>query len=383
MTMDNWDDSIEFAGRILNQRNQLSDQAVEEWLEDKQHCEILDELAKIKRCLQSDCYDELKEEEWKRIVKKTGRKQYRIHRIWAVGKYVASILLFVGGITFCLLWSSRQKEEVVVEDNLLHFGKQGANLVLGDGKIIRITSDNVFDMREIDGTFIRKDSVGINYTQDDSSEDTLIYNELRTLTGMEYGLTLSDGTCVFLNAETSLKYPVAFKNKQRVVELSGEAYFKVAKDSNRPFIVNMHGVEVVVLGTSFNIRAYIDEPDVTTTLVEGNIVINGRRLVPGEQANYTVETGELVIKNVDTDLYTAWKEGYFVFKNESLGSVMKRLAHWYGIRYCFEDENAKNVRIGARFDKYKDMTPIIEMLQSTKLVNIYMKNDSLFISERK
>lgn len=156
MTMDNWEDSIEFASRILNQRNQLSDQAVEEWLEDKQHCEILDELAKIKRCLQSDCYDELKEEAWKRIVKKTDRKQYRIHRIWAVGKYVASILLFVGGLTFCLLWSSKQNEEVVVEDNLLHFGKQGANLVLGDGKIIRITSDNVFDMREIDGTFIEK-----------------------------------------------------------------------------------------------------------------------------------------------------------------------------------------------------------------------------------
>ena len=163
----------------------------------------------------------------------------------------------------------------------------------------------------------------------------------------------------------------------------GEAYFEVAKDAMHPFIVRMNGSEIKVTGTSFNARAYGNEDEVVTTLVEGKVEVNGRKIVPGEQARCEVNTGNLTVKTVDVNRFIAWKEGYFVFRNERLEDVMKTLARWYGVEYHFLDEQSKNVRIGARFGRYDDMTPIIEMLRQTELVNVLQTNCSLYISQKK
>ena len=180
-----------------------------------------------------------------------------------------------------------------------------------------------------------------------------------------------------------MRYPVVFREGERVVELEGEAYFEVAKDEMRPFIVRMNGSEIKVTGTSFNARAYGNEDEVVTTLVEGRVEVNGRKIVPGEQARCEVNTGNLTVKTVDVNRFIAWKEGYFVFRNERLEDVMKTLARWYGVEYHFLDEQSKNVRIGARFGRYDDMTPIIEMLRQTELVNVLQTNCSLYISQKK
>ena len=206
---------------------------------------------------------------------------------------------------------------------------------------------------------------------------------METLTGMEYTLTLSDGTQVYLNAESRLKYPVVFRGAERVVELSGEAYFKVSKDALRPFIVEMNGVNVRVLGTSFNVRSYADEGQVVTTLVEGKVKVNDQDIVPGEQAVYSKNDGSTTVRQVEVEQYVAWQEGTFVFRNERLENIMKTLGRWYGVEFHFLDERAKEIRIGARFGRYDDMQPIIDMIKKTNLVEVLQTNRCLYISEKK
>lgn len=322
-------------------------------------------------------------EAWARMEKRLRgtRRRWRLVLEW--GTYAAVFAVLLGAGYFLFRERPLEVKVTKVAAPVFHSGVQGARLTLGNGRVVEVTRDNQFQLAEMDGTLIRKDSLGVAYNPDASTGDTLVYNRMETLTGMEYTLSLADGTLVYLNAETSLRYPVVFREGERVVELEGEAYFEVAKDEMRPFIVRMNGSEIKVTGTSFNARAYGNEDEVVTTLVEGRVEVNGRKIVPGEQARCEVNTGNLTVKTVDVNRFIAWKEGYFVFRNERLEDVMKTLARWYGVEYHFLDEQSKNVRIGARFGRYDDMTPIIEMLRQTELVNVLQTNCSLYISQKK
>ena len=168
-----------------------------------------------------------------------------------------------------------------------------------------------------------------------------------------------------------------------MVELSGEAYFKVSKDALRPFVVKMNGVNVRVLGTSFNVRSYADEGQVVTTLVEGKVKVNDQDIVAGEQAVYSKNDGKTTVRQVEVEQYVAWQEGTFVFRNERLENVMKTLGRWYGVEFHFIYERAKEIRIGARFGRYDDMQPIVDMIKKTNLVEVLQTNRCLYISEKK
>ena len=322
-------------------------------------------------------------EAWRQVEKRLGKSRKGLHLLVECCKYAAVLAILAGGGYF--LFRERPLEVKVTKVGMpvFHSGTKGARLILGDGKVVEITKDNRFQLAETDGTIIRKDSAGIVYNPVTSAGDSLVYNKMETLTGMEYTLALSDGSLVYLNAETSVKYPVVFGESERMVELDGEAYFEVAKDASRPFIVRMNGVDVKVTGTSFNARAYRNEGKVVTTLIEGRVEVNGKAIVPGEQARYEVGNGDLEVAKVDVEHFVAWKEGYFVFRNERLEDVMRTLARWYKVEYHFMDEASKDVRIGARFGRYNDMTPIIEMLRETELVDVLQTNCSLYISKRK
>lgn len=322
-------------------------------------------------------------EAWRQVEKRLKKSRKGLHLLVECCKYAAVLAILAGGGYF--LFRERPLEVKVTKVGMpvFHSGTKGARLILGDGKVVEITKDNRFQLAETDGTIIRKDSAGIVYRPVTSAGDSLVYNKMETLTGMEYTLALSDGSLVYLNAETSVKYPVVFDESERMVELDGEAYFEVAKDASRPFIVRMNGVDVKVTGTSFNARAYRNEGKVVTTLIEGCVEVNGKAIVPGEQARYEVGNGNLEVAKVDVEHFVAWKEGYFVFRNERLEDVMRTLARWYKVEYHFMDEASKDVRIGARFGRYNDMTPIIEMLRETELVDVLQTNCSLYISKRK
>lgn len=375
------------AALLLGVASEEDRKQVEEWKqEDTGHAELSERL------LGRDDFEEHQQqmasfpvdEGWKKIEKRLeeGNRRPMWMREW--WKYAAVMILLIGGgALYFLLERPLQVETTTLTQQFIPSGRQGAELILGNGKVIAVTPDNKFVLSEMDGTLIRKDSAGIDYTQATAGTDTLVYNQMKTLTGMEYTLTLADGTQVFLNAESWLRFPATFRGKQRVVELSGEAYFKVAKDVNHPFVVKMNGVEVKVVGTSFNVRSYSDEKSIVTTLVEGRVEVNGKKMVPGEQALYVRENGRLTVNAVDVDQYTAWQQGHFVFRNERLEDVMKTLARWYGVEYHFVDEGAKDIRIGASFGRYNDMDPIIDMLKRTDLVGVLQTNRSLYFSVKK
>ena len=359
---------------------------VEAWKNERAgRSELVENLLGQKDMVEND--KELKRfpvwEAWRQTEKRLGRPRKGLRLLVECCKYAAILAILAGGGYF--LFRERPLEVKVTKVGMpvFHSGTKGARLILGDGKVVEITKDNRFQLAETDGTIIRKDSADIVYNPVTSAGDSLVYNKMETLTGMEYTLALSDGSLVYLNAETSVKYPVVFGESERMVELDGEAYFEVAKDASRPFIVRMNGVDVKVTGTSFNARAYRNEGKVVTTLIEGRVEVNGKAIVPGEQARYEVGNGDLEIAKVDVEHFVAWKEGYFVFRNERLEDVMRTLARWYKVEYHFMDEASKDVRIGARFGRYNDMTPIIEMLRETELVDVLQTNCSLYISKRK
>lgn len=374
------------AARLLSVDTDEDKRALDEWKrEAPEHADLLNELEtpvdfEKNRELLSHFPTE---EGWQKMLKLLDQEKRRRIPVGRWMGYAALIALAMGISFYFYRMNQSLPVGTVIVERSVPAGKQGARLTLGDGKVVDITPGKQFTLAEIDGTLIRKDSLGINYIQALEMEDSVVNNQMETLTGMEYSLILADGTQVYLNAESSLKYPAAFRGKQRVVELSGEAFFKVAKDAEHPFIVRMQGVDLEVLGTSFNARSYRNEREVVTTLVEGRILVNGHRIVPGEQAVYLKQEGKLSVNSVDVEQYVAWRHGKFVFRNECLEDLMKTLARWYGIEYHFLDERSKGLRIGASFDRYENMSPIIDMLKRTELVDVLQTNRSVYISSKK
>ena len=325
-------------------------------------------------------------EVWNKIDARLGEPTKKIPLWKNVVRYAAVVLVLLSvGVYF---WLDRSGvKEVTPVMYQISAGTTGARLILGDGSTVDIIKDRTIELEEADGTTIVTDSAGIDYSATTAKDTAEIRNIVQTLTGMEYTLTLSDGTKVFLNAETKLKFPTIFKGDQRVVELEGEAYFEVRKDEAHPFIVKTVSMNVRVLGTSFNVRSYVNEHDVTATLVEGKVAVSDgeveKMLVPGEQAVYIKETGKMEVKEVDVSLYTAWHSGKFIFRNETLEDMMIYLSRWYGFKYRFIDDQAKRVQLGARLDRYDNMNPIVEMLRKTGLVNVTQVDDMLYISSAK
>ena len=229
------------------------------------------------------------------------------------------------------------------------------------------------------------DSKGINYqTPANKPKVKEIKNTLRTLHGMECHIVLSDGTKVHLNAESQLTYPICFSDKERIVQVEGEAYFDVAPDKAHPFIVQTPHTSIRVTGTSFNVRAYADEEVESTTLISGAIEISSENedyeLIPNQHFVYDKNSRESTVSNVNTELYTSWESGSFIFMNVPLENVMSYLSKWYGFTYTFEDDAARQVQIGAYLNRYANMNPIIDMIMELNMVDIKQREGILHIS---
>ncbi len=196
------------------------------------------------------------------------------------------------------------------------------------------------------------------YSHQHSSKDTkteVVYNTVEVPLGMRSSITLSDGTLVWLNAGSSLKYPVPFEESKRQVELSGEAYFSVKKNKTKPFIVSAADINIKVLGTSFNCSAYPDEDNIETALVEGNIEISGKNeenkfmMTPGELATFTKNKNKIEITKANLDKYTAWKSGRLLFRDDPMDKVLEKLSRWYNVEFQVEDKEILDYIYSATF----------------------------------
>ena len=312
--------------------------------------------------------------------RKRNARVRRIHRIVSIAAGVVLPLLAV------VLWyGTRQKSDVPEQvASVIRHGEVKAELVLADGTT-RILSSGVTDSLFVQqGASIVVQDQGVSY-QGDSSVVEERYNTLRVPRGGEYSITLSDGTIVYLNAESELRYPVKFVGEDRRVYLFGEAYFDVVHDKAHPFVVDVKNSTVRVLGTSFDVRAYADEDEVLTTLVQGSVRFSAGKesviLEPGEQVVLD-KSGRLETREVDTYLYTAWKDGVFAFKRQRLEEIMKVVARWYDVNVFWENVSQKEVTFTGKMKRYDDFSKVVEMLEMTGNTEFMIKENNIFIREK-
>lgn len=222
-------------------------------------------------------------------------------------------------------------------------GTSKASLEMGDGSVITLDSAAVTELTTDDGTIIDKQHGTITYKNTTEAADKVTYNTLRIPRGGEYQLVLPDGSKVWMNAASSLKFPTRFAGKERIVYLTGEAYFEVASNALQPFKVMVEKeMEIQVTGTQFNVMAYPDESAIKTTLAEGKVNIktntNSTSLVPAQQAVLHRGSQQTEVKKVDIDKEVAWKNGMIEFYDDDLPSIMRQLSRWYDVEVSFESE---------------------------------------------
>ncbi len=268
----------------------------------------------------------------------------------------------------------------------------------GGPRAVLITADQtvhelngVQGQREIEvekGVVIKQGGANLEY---DSlvapvQEVALAMNTLKIPRGGEFRLKLSDGTNVYLNSASELKYPVRFDEKERKVYLSGEAYFEVTKDSDRPFYVVTEEVQVRVYGTEFNVNTH-QPGKVHTVLVDGKVGIKKRGMTgeitmkPGELASFDRNAGTFEVKEVDVRQYVVWKDGYFTFENESLEQILNTLSLWYDVDVFFQSESAKQLVFTGYMKRYNDISEILNAITEVVGVNFTINGKTIIVSK--
>ncbi|OUN63916.1 hypothetical protein B5G13_12795 [Butyricimonas sp. An62] len=312
------------------------------------------------------------------------KRNVRVRRVRRIVSIAAGVVLPL--LAVVLWYGTRERIEDVSEQvaSVIRHGGVKAELVLADGTT-RILGSEVTDSLLVQqGANIVVQNQGVSYCVDSSVVEER-YNTLRVPRGGEYSITLSDGTIVYLNSESELRYPVNFVGRDRRVYLSGEAYFDVVQDEAHPFIVDMGNSSVRVLGTSFDVRAYADEDEVLTTLVQGSVKFSAGKefvtLEPGKQA-VLGKSGSIETREVDTYLYTAWKEGVFAFKRQRLEEIMKVVARWYDVNIFWENVSQKEVTFTGKMKRYDDFSKVVEVLEMTGNTEFVIKENNIFIREK-
>ncbi|MBC9930175.1 FecR family protein [Chitinophaga qingshengii] len=299
-------------------------------------------------------------------------------RAWYYIPAAAALLLM-----FCLagyFYFSRMHENtppVVAQQIVPGSNKAILTLANGDQVILEEAQNGIISQQG--NTAVNKtDSGHLAYnTLSGSNTSPIAYNTLQTPYGGQYQITLQDGTKVWLNAGSSLRYPTSFSGNERTVILNGEAYFEVAKDKARPFLVSVNaGAEtpmtVQVLGTHFNIHAYADEQRNIVTLLEGAVKVgygeNNRVLAPGKEAILNKTSGKLQLQEGDTEAAVAWKNGYFLFNNENVADIMKQISRWYDVEISYQGDVSRKA-IGGSLSRSKNVTEVLNMLELTGTVH--------------
>lgn len=312
-------------------------------------------------------------------------------RKWRLAGIAAAVVLVMFSINFYRN-VSKEKDTLSAASigglkNDVKPGDSKAVLTLADGRTIVL--DNVKS-----GILASQGQTAISKTADgqivydasakplENASAPLTYNTITTPRGGQYMVVLPDGTKVWLNAASSLRFPTAFTGKERRVELSGEAYFEVAK-SGIPFLVNSAGQQIEVLGTHFNVMAYEDEASVKTTLLEGSVKVSNLKshishlLRPGQQSSLSRD-GSLKVTEVNTEEAAAWKNGYFIFANENIQSSMKKIARWYDVEIEYQG-NVKNKALWGTISRFENISEVLKMIELTGVIHLKLEERRVIV----
>jgi len=302
---------------------------------------------------------------------------------WWVAAGIA--LLLAAGTTYWLLSPAKQSPESVTKSAPADPAPAGnkALLTLADGTVIDLEAQNSSLPPQGNVQVSRSDSGLLTYTVASGNDKApLSYNTLTTPRGGQYKIILADGSTVWLNAASSLRYPTAFTGTVRQIEVTGEAYFEVAKKPEQPFIVTVQGVNMQVLGTSFNVNTYEKQQGVTTTLVEGSLKVTAATtaviLKPGQQAVAPPGTNNIKVQTVDPEQAIAWKHGLFVFNNASLHEVMEQLSRWYDVDIVYN--TTSNVKFEGEIQRNLSLSQVLKHLEQ-KDVKFKLNEKTLTVTQ--
>ena len=312
--------------------------------------------------------------------KLTARLKWRCWKRRILTAGVAAMVMI--GIMSAFWWW--EQEGVTVPESTGQPGiKPGGNcavLVLGNGCRVDLQQDC--------------DTLQLSGISWDHRKGTIVYDSRENKTGRserntlmvplrgEYRLVLGDGTKGWLNSASSLNYPVQFAEKERCVELDGEAYFEVTPDPERPFIVKSGDVQTRVLGTAFNFSAYRGENASTITLLTGKVAVSApghaeRVLLPGQQLKYDAENRKTVIKEVDAEDFVVWKDGLFLFNDCGLEEIIPRLSRWYGVTFHYDREKFGDLKFYIKTRRYEDIGTILNLLKLTENVTYSIEGNEV------
>ena len=327
-----------------------------------------------------DKFREFEEYKYKPAVNKLKVYRHRIQiRRWTICvSSIAAVLILVFVLARPWEYNGNMSEFVKETQHIIPPGSSMAILKLADGRMIEIGKQPL-RLEDTQGSVVKYENGRLSYSSGKETTITEAYNELVVPVGGECHVLLDDGTDVWLNADSKLKYPIVFNGESREVVLSGEAYFEVKKD-NRPFIVNLESGDITVLGTSFGVSAYPGYPNYTT-LVQGSVRFTSLRreqivLTPGEQAVVDI-SGSLKKRSVDVEEFIGWKDGVFIFKDKPLAEIMKILERWYGVHVIFQDESLKELEYTGSLERYNSINTFLQLLEKLEEIRYEIKENTI------
>ncbi|MCD0488624.1 DUF4974 domain-containing protein [Pedobacter sp. MC2016-14] len=342
--------------------------------------------------LNDEDFDQARQEVWTRIQSMQGIKtglmvnpETGMKTLWP-RLAIAATVLFV--LSFGLYFYQKYNDQgAKFEKHDIAAGKQGATLTLANGKKISLGEAKNGALANEQGVSITKTASGqLLYILGNSTKaGNHASNTLATAKGQTYQVQLPDGSRVWLNAASELKYPVSFAGaKQRRISLSGEAYFEISKDRTHPFVVKTSQQEVEVLGTHFNIDGYADEAMIKTTLLEGAVRVSsgigdeGVVLKPGDQA--TLFRGKIGVEKVNTEQAVAWQNGYFMFEHEDIRSVMRKIARWYNVEIVFDGPLPEDT-FGGTVNRFASVSQVLKKLEFTGKVQFKIEGRRITVTK--
>lgn len=314
----------------------------------------------------------------------------RSHTFWTKVTSAAAILIIAGAGAFFYLKNNNTPGGITYATDIAA-GSNKATLTLSDGRKINLDQDNNSEIPTQDGSILKKANGQLVYDLSHLSskgpeklKQGEGINTVQTPLGGQYEVILSDGTHVWLNAGSSISYPVAFNDKVRSVHIRGEVYFEVAKNKNKPFIVHGGNQTVQVLGTHFNINSYTDEEAVKTTLLEGMVKISvsgtSATLIPGQQAQL-VQNKRISVLSVNTDEVVSWKNGEFFFRDESFRANMRKIARWYNVDIDYDASAPQNLPLGGWISRSKNISEVLKMMEATGYVHFKLEGRRITVTK--
>lgn len=306
----------------------------------------------------------------------------RKRRLSLVASVAASVLfVLTGGFLYYSLTSSPDTPAPASSKESFR-----AELILPGGKVIALNADTGDTIRPYDRTTWFHEAQTITIHPSETALAEVSYTTFRIPLGGEYNIILPDGTKVFMNSGSELIFPNCFSDNERRVTLNGEAYFDVTRDTIRPFIVQANDLFIHVLGTAFNVNAYSSMKSQAVTLESGfvKVACNDREFLldPGQQIKYDSDSRLAEVREVNTELYTSWKNGFYFFQEITLEEIMNTLKHWYGITVIFEDDWSRNREFSGHMKRYDQVEVLLNHFRQTQEITYRKEGDTIYIRKK-